>query len=58
MASLRPDPGLYDVEGWRALVEELRAAPAEDASPDALWNAEMHLAAISNIPPKTAPQAA
>lgn len=57
MAVLRPDPDLFDVEGWRQLVEELRAAPEEDANPDLLFYAEAHLAAILETPEKAAAEA-
>ena len=58
MAMLGPDPGLFDVEGWKQLVAELRSAPEEDASPDLLSYAEKHLAAISAPPGKTPAEAA
>ncbi len=57
MATLRPEPGLYDVEGWRQLVEDLRAAPPEEVSPTFLFCAEAHLETISKLPQKTASEA-
>lgn len=55
MATLSSEPGLYDVDGWRALVDELRAAPPEEVNATQLFCAEVHLAAISapiSIPPQ------
>ncbi|NEX47610.1 hypothetical protein [Pseudotabrizicola algicola] len=56
MARLRPEPELYDVPGWRALVSELRAAPPAEAAPAYLAYAEAHLSAIAELPRKTPAQ--
>lgn len=57
MAVLRPDPDLFDVEGWRHLVEELRATAQDQTDADHLAYAEAHLAAISEAPEKMATEA-
>lgn len=58
MARLRPEPELYDVPGWRALVAELLAAPTDEISDEYLAYAQAHLSAIAEDPPKTGAQAA
>ena len=57
MAGLRPEPGLFDIEGWRQLVEDLRAEPADEVNSTLLFCAETHLAAISAQPQKMPAQA-
>lgn len=57
MAILRPDPDLYDVAGWQALVEEMRAARPGEVSETNLAYAEAHLEAISAPPEKTTAEA-
>ena len=63
MTALMTQPGLYDIEGWRKLVEDLRAAPAEEVNQTLLFCAEVHLRAIEakasdeipqNMPAETA----
>jgi len=46
--AIRAEPDLYDVAGWRALVDELSAASGDDARPTYLGYAVAHLAAIEN----------
>lgn len=58
MATLRQEPELFDVDGWRKLVEELRDEQISNPSPTALFYAETHLAAIEKIAPNLAPEAA
>lgn len=57
MALFRPEPALYDIDGWRQLVAELRAATGPGASPSYLDYAISHLAAIEGPPGKTPVQA-
>ena len=58
MAILRPDPDVFDIDGWRQLVDELRAIDRDQTDADHLAYAEAHLAAISAPPEKTAAEAA
>lgn len=46
MTAMQAEPELYDVESWRKLVEDLRAAPEEDVNQTFLFCAEVHLRAI------------
>ncbi len=54
MATLGSDPDLYDAKAWGKLVEDLRAASGDDASPDYLAYVEAHLAAIERFAERTA----
>lgn len=53
MGVLRPDPDLYDVEGWQARLDDLRADPQDDVTAAKIAHAEAHLAVISRLPKKS-----
>lgn len=58
MPALRPEPGLFDLQGWKQYLAELRADPVQDSWQQALIDhAEAHIRAIGTDPKKTAAEA-
>ena len=57
MPALRPDPDLFDLDGWRQRLAELQAEPQDVWRDASIAATEAHIAAISEPPQNTAPEA-
>jgi len=58
MPVLRPEPALFDLQGWKQRLAELRVDPVQDGWKQALIDhAEAHIRAISATPEKTPAEA-
>lgn len=59
MPVLRPEPDLFDLQGWKQRLAELRADELQDEWQQALIeHAEAHIAAIEGMPPQRPTEAA
>lgn len=57
MPALRPDPDLFDLDGWRQRLTDLRTEADYPWRDDAIRHAEAHIAAIVASVEKTPVQA-
>lgn len=57
MRALRPDPDLFDLDGWRQRLADLQAAPQDQARDMLIDHAEAQIRAIATPPEKSAAQA-
>lgn len=57
MHVLRPEPDLFDLDGWHRRLAELQADPQDDTREAQIAHAEAHIRAITAPPEKTAPEA-
>lgn len=54
MPVLRPEPALFDLQGWKQYLADLRADPVQDSWQQALIDhAKAHISAIDGPPEKT-----
>lgn len=58
MPALRPEPSLFDLDGWRRRIEELEGEPRDDWRDALIDHAETQVLAILASAKKSPPEAA
>lgn len=57
MPFLRPEPDLFDLDGWQHHLDELKAEPQDDWRDALIDHAETHIRAILASDEKSPPEA-